>query len=127
MVEGDLSSHLESSTHSSGQVKNLSEDAELKSIDDTFESSKKDKNIKTGRPVEDRKVTDEELVQIFRSKLLSALQQMNEKLILEPTWTDKYRTMLVRLCKRILSEAMGTLGIDSYSKSNSVEKFLPEY
>lgn len=60
-------------------------------------------------------------------KLLTGIQQMNEKMKLEPTRTDKYRTMLVRLCKRILSEAMGMLGIDSYSKSSNAETFLPEY
>lgn len=123
-------SNEESSTNISGIRKrehNEESDSKFIEIDETFDSSKWDKNIKTGRPVEDRKVTDSELVQIFKVKLLDGIQMMNEKLKLEPTRTDKYWTMLVRLCKWILSEAMGMLGIDSYSKSNAVDKFLPEY
>lgn len=123
-------SNEESSTNISGiRKREQNEESDSKSIeiDETFDSSKWDKNIKTGRPVEDRKVTDSELVQIFKVKLLDGIQMMNEKLKLEPTRTDKYWTMLVRLCKWILSEAMGMLGIDSYSKSNAVDKFLPEY
>lgn len=123
-------SNEESSTNISGiRKREQNEESDSKSIeiDETFDSSKWDKNIKTGRPVEDRKVTDSELVKIFKVKLLDGIQMMNEKLKLEPTRTDKYWTMLVRLCKWILSEAMGMLGIDSYSKSNAVDKFLPEY
>lgn len=63
----------------------------------------------------------------MKENLLSNLRKMNEKFEKEPSRTDKYRTMLVRLCKRVLSEAMGTLGVDSYSKSQEVDKFLPEY
>ena len=123
-------SNEESSTNISGiRKREHNEESDSKSIeiDETFDSSKWDKNIKTGRPDEDRKVTDSELVKIFKVKLLDGIQMMNEKLKLEPTRTDKYWTMLVRLCKWILSEAMGMLGIDSYSKSNAVDKFLPEY
>ncbi len=35
--------------------------------------------------------------------------------------------MFVRQCRRVLAEAMSLIGVDSYSKSTDVERFLPEY
>jgi len=34
--------------------------------------------------------------------------------------------MIVRLCKRVIAEALGNIGIFSYQRSTEVEKFLPE-
>lgn len=73
---------------------------------------------KQGRPVSDRVLSDEKLVEIFREKLRLGFHKIEERFRSDKSRTDKYRTMLVRLCKRVLGEVMGLIGIDSYAKSN---------
>ena len=82
---------------------------------------------KQGRPVSDRVLSDQELVEVFRQKLRLGFHKIEERFRSDKSRTDKYRTMLVRLCKRVLGEVMALIGIDSYAKSNQVEKYLPEY
>ena len=82
---------------------------------------------KQGRPVADRSLGDEQLVRVFRNKLRSAFSRIEQKFQGDSSRTDKYRTMFVRQCRRVLAEAMSLIGVDSYSKSTDVERFLPEY
>ena len=53
--------------------------------------------------------------------------KIEEKFSKELVRTDKYRTMFVRQCRKVLAETVSLIGIDSYSKSTSVDRFLPEY
>lgn len=83
--------------------------------------------LKQGRPVANRELSDEELIYVFKQKLRLGFHKINEKFRTDLSRTDKYRTMLVRHCKRVLAETMGMIGIDSYAKSKQLEKYLPEY
>ena len=83
--------------------------------------------LKQGRPVADRSLSDEELLKVFQNKLRTAFTKIETKFAKDSSRTDKYRTMLVRACRRVLSEAMTMIGVDSYSKSTQVNKFLPEF
>lgn len=83
--------------------------------------------LKSGRPVADRSLSDEELLKVFQNKLRTAFTKIEAKFAKDASRTDKYRTMLVRACRRVLSEAMTMIGVDSYSKSTQVNKFLPEF
>lgn len=58
---------------------------------------------------------------------MTNFSKINQKFARETARTDKYRTMLVRMVKRVLGEAMSLIGIDSYSKSNKINRFMPEY
>jgi len=84
-------------------------------------------NLKSGRPVANKQFNDEELMEMFTSKLRIGLTKINDKFRREMNRTDKYRTMLVRLMKRIMVEVVTQLGIDSYAKSMDISKFLPEF
>ena len=53
--------------------------------------------------------------------------KIDQKFGKETSRTDKYRTMLVRMIKRVLGEVMGLIGIDSYTKSKSVNRYMPEF
>jgi len=64
---------------------------------------------------------------MFASKLRIGLMKINDKFRREKNRTDKYRTMLVRLLKRIMVEVITQIGIDSYAKSMDISKFLPEF
>ena len=83
--------------------------------------------VKQGRPVADRSMGDEDLLKVFRSKLKTTFGRIENKFVEDSSRTDKYRTMFVRQCRRVLAEVMGMIGVDSYSKSTDVERFLPEY
>lgn len=53
--------------------------------------------------------------------------KIDQKFGKETSRTDKYRTMLVRMIKRVLGEVMGLIGIDSYAKSKSINRYMPEF
>ena len=83
--------------------------------------------MKQGRPVADRSLSNLEIETAFREKLRAQFYKINEKFRAEPSRTDKFRTMLVRQCRRALGEVVSLIGIDSYAKSQKIERFLPEY
>lgn len=79
-----------------------------------------------GRPVEDKITSDEEVIENFRAHLREGLLQIEEKFIQAPSRTDSYRLMIVRLCKRVISDSLSKIGIFSYCRSTDVDKYLPE-
>ena len=82
---------------------------------------------KSGRPVVDRRPKQAELLQTLKEKLRFHFFKIDEKFSLERKRTDKYRTMLVRMLKRVLGEVVALIGIDSYAKSSKVDRYLPEF
>ena len=83
--------------------------------------------VKTGRPVVDRVMSHDELLKEFRTRLMTNFSKINEKFARETARTDKYRTMLVRMIKRVLSEVVSLIGIASYAKSNKINRYMPEF
>lgn len=90
-------------------------------------SSTCDNSRKLGRPTDDRTMANSDLKAFIRKEFLMGLREMNEKFKTQLLRTDKYRTMVIRLLKKVLAKAVSKIGVDSYSKSVEVDKFLPEY
>lgn len=82
---------------------------------------------KTGRPVVDRAPSQEELLQTFKEKLRLQFFKIDQKFSQERSRTDKYRTMFIRMLKRVLGEIAALIGIDSYAKSPKIDRYLPEF
>ena len=82
---------------------------------------------KTGRPVVDRAPSQEELLQTFKHKLRLNFHKIDEKFSKERSRTDKYRTMFIRMLKRVVGEVAALIGIDSYAKSPKIDRYLPEF
>lgn len=82
---------------------------------------------RTGRPVVDRVPSQEELLSTFKQKLRLSFHKINQKFSNERARTDKYRTMTLRMLKRVLGEVVCLIGIDSYAKSPKLDRYLPEY
>ena len=98
-------------------------------FDSTFDSKRSDlaspspkvggpsQPVRIGRTVEDKQFENEELLGIFKAKMEAGLMKINEKFREDPKRTDKHRTMLLRTIKRVLSEVVGGIGINSYARS----------